>query len=562
MRPIDGTVGNMHEHQLLVSAGDKPFHSLGDVQIPPLSKSLELATMYFDVCIATYRMLHRPTVEHWLKKVVSNADNSLELSHGITRPQAAIILAILAFASFHEAKVNSSVNSSDDSELSLRHADELFCESVRLVDGETGYPQLESAQARLIQVLYRLSSSRMNQAWYDFGHTVLIISALGLHRRKNRRKKNQPQDYVEEQCRKRTFWVAYTLDKYLGVVFGRPRHYHDEDIDQDLPDSINDEDMTSVGPSEIGTDDCHINALIHHAMLARIAERISREVYSIKQIPEHERITSAHILGSELRKWKAQLPPILGVVNPSSLIPSFRRQAIALKISYCHAVILVHRPFLLKNIYRHSQEIRELAEQGIDECIVAAKTVLEIVDRMAREGKLFHAFWWTHYVSFCALVVVYVWAIQRKNNDEDAAQSYPGIFDRAERCLNHLAQATATNSPSRRYSIILRELRTEAKKKFGRYLPTNISSHESVEQGLHESVATPMCQPTNAIPGHGDHLFESPIEPTTSQLPGFLDDWQMTDWLDLDSSAFGPFPALGTESPDWIHDAARHAQLS
>ncbi|KAJ4357248.1 uncharacterized protein N0V89_001823 [Didymosphaeria variabile] len=538
------------------------MEQLGNVQIPPLPKSLELAAMYFDVCIATYRMLHRPTVERWLKKVVENASNSSDLSHGITRPQAAIVLAILAFASFHEAKVNSSVNSPKDIELSLCRADELFCESVHLVDAETGYPQLESAQARLIQVLYMLSSSRMNQAWYAFGHTVLIISALGLHRRKNRRKKNQPQDYVEEQCRKRTFWVAYTLDKYLGVVFGRPRHYHDEDIDQDLPDSINDEDMTSVGPSEVGTDDCHINALIHHAMLARIAERVSREVYSIKQIPEQERITSAHRLSSELQKWKAQLPPILGVVNPSSLIPSFRRQAIALKISYYHAVMLVHRPFLLKNINRHSQEIRALAEQGIDECIVAAQSVLEIVDRMARDGKLFHAFWWTHYVSFCALVVVYVWAIQRKNNDEDAVQRYPGIFDRAERCLNHLAQATATNSPSRRYSIILRELRAEAKKKFGRYLPTNVSSDEFVEQGSHEGLAMPIIQPTSAISGHEDSLFESPSDATTSHIPDFLDDWQTTDWLDLDSSAFGPFPALETESVDWMQEAAQHTPLS
>ncbi|KAJ4305552.1 hypothetical protein N0V90_001083 [Kalmusia sp. IMI 367209] len=558
-QPVDATMGKVDEHQLLVSAGDKPFQRMAKLQVPPLPRTLELAALYFSVCMATYRMLHRPTVEDWLKTVVENAEHGWPLWHRITRPQGAVALAVLAVASFHEAKIKGSNTSPDDSELSLRQADELFCESVQLVETETGYPKLESAQARLIQVLYLLTSSRVNQAWYAFGHTLLIISALGLHRRKDRRKQNQPRDYIEEQCRKRTFWVAYILDKYLGVVFGRPRHYHDDDIDQDLPDPVNDEDMTSKGPSDVGNDDCHIHSLIHHAKLAQIAERISREVYSIKAIPDHERIASSHRLGAELRVWKASLPPILGAVNPSSLIPSFRRQAIALKISYCHSVMLAHRPFLLKNIKLHSPEVRELAERSIDECLAASQSVLEIVDRMVREGNHFNAFWWTHYVAFCALVVVYVWAIQHSDHNGSVTKSYTNIFDRAERCLNHLAQATATNSPSRRYSIILQELRTEAKKRIDRAM----TSVESSRNGRNESFATSNLHSLpNAASGHWEILFGDPIESTGSQIPNFLDDWHTTDWLDLDSSAFGPFPMLTDDPINWMNNTAQPSGMS
>jgi hypothetical protein len=78
--------------------------------------------------------------------------------------------------------------------------------------------------------------------------------------------------------------VAYILDKYLGVIFGRPRHYHDEDIDQKFPDLVNDEDMTSAGPNGTSSNDCHVESLVYHAKLAQIAERISREVYSIKPV--------------------------------------------------------------------------------------------------------------------------------------------------------------------------------------------------------------------------------------------------------------------------------------
>lgn len=74
--------------------------------------------------------------------------------------------------------------------------------------------------------------------------------------------------------------VRHTLTPYLRF----DRHYHDEDIDQDFPTAVNDEDMTSTGPKTTSTDDCHIESLVYHARLAQIAEKISREVYSIKPV--------------------------------------------------------------------------------------------------------------------------------------------------------------------------------------------------------------------------------------------------------------------------------------
>lgn len=55
------------------------------------------------------------------------------------------------------------------------------------------------------------------------------------------------------------------LDRYLSVMFGRPRLLHDEDIDQDLPDEINDEDMLQEDPERrTGSADCMMIASILH----------------------------------------------------------------------------------------------------------------------------------------------------------------------------------------------------------------------------------------------------------------------------------------------------------
>lgn len=50
-------------------------------------------------------------------------------------------------------------------------------------------------------------------------------------------------NYIESESRRRTFWCAYTLDTYLSVSLGRPRSFHDEDIDTELPTCVEDHDI-------------------------------------------------------------------------------------------------------------------------------------------------------------------------------------------------------------------------------------------------------------------------------------------------------------------------------
>jgi hypothetical protein len=58
-----------------------------------------------------------------------------------------------------------------------------------------------------------------------------LILAIGIHR-KRRVETSNGVDLVELECRKRVFWCAYGLDNYLSAVLGRPRTFHDDDIDQ------------------------------------------------------------------------------------------------------------------------------------------------------------------------------------------------------------------------------------------------------------------------------------------------------------------------------------------
>jgi hypothetical protein len=230
------------------------------------------------------------------------------------------------------------------------------------------------------------------------------------------------------------------------------------------------------------------------------------------------------------------------------LITSFRRQSTVLKLAHAHAMMHANRLFLLAPLHAD-------ARAQVAECVGAARAVFDTVDGLATEGPIFHAFWWTHYVTFCALVVSYVWDIQLRRRgivltaDEQAA--HLALMELARRCQTHLAQATATNSPSRRYAVILEEFRSEA----------------MGQKGYQERELAVIAEPQFGGVVQGQ-MMEGPydpgvFEPQPVMMPAedsvppmaysLLDEWNTNDWLDLDASAFGPYMAdLDTASLQWM----------
>ncbi|KAJ5405095.1 hypothetical protein N7465_006379 [Penicillium sp. CMV-2018d] len=531
---------DMERNQLLTSAGDRPFHvdnSASDGFIPDAATARKLQEFYFETCVVTYRIFHRQTVEGWMEKFLKDRQLGKPIAQSIGNSRAAILLTIMAIATLRLEKVHGEMSTEDES-LVLQRSDELFCAGMRLTEMEVGFPRLESAQARLIQVLYLLQTARMNKGWYTFGNAFHITLSLGMHRRRDQKRDfpftSKRQNYITSECYKRTFWVAYIVDKYLSVVFGRPRLYQDGDIDQNFPDNINDEDMTPQGLS-ISDDpaDCYIDALIFHAKIARIIGKVSREVYSVSDLSNQDRLAAAHRSSRELHEWHASLPPHLGTVKPSTLVPSFRRQAIALQLAYSHALIHTNRPFLLTGG----------GSENVIECISATQASLELVNRMAGDNTLLHSFWWTHYVIFCALAVVYVWEIQRttRPTDEIDNQSVGKMFDLAEKCHGHLKRASTGLSQNKRYSIILDELRSEAQRcRMGNPPHPHQGGHPNGENNANTDTSFPFLQDLDMF---GSASVQEEI------MPNILDSFLFSDWQTLDSSAIFPFPDPNSVSP-------------
>jgi len=75
--------------------------------------------------------------------------------------------------------------------------------------------------------------------------------------------------------------------------------------------------------------------------------------------------------------------------------PLFRRQSFALTLSDGHARILLYRPFLLENVNSGTTrpDFREKIEEYVNDCLAAAMTITDIVDKMYQMEKAFNASW-------------------------------------------------------------------------------------------------------------------------------------------------------------------------
>lgn len=115
------------------------------------------------------------------------------------------------------------------------------------LSAERGPITLASIQARLCQCHYLLGQSCINHSWLLFGTTAHLALALGLQRKRARNSSDVLADIIDHECRKRVFWSLYKLDTYLSVMLGRPRTFQDEDIDQEYPEAIDDDNLGSPG---------------------------------------------------------------------------------------------------------------------------------------------------------------------------------------------------------------------------------------------------------------------------------------------------------------------------
>ena len=420
----------------------------------------------------------------------------------------------------------------------------LYIRSRQCLGQEVGKPCLESVQARFAACLYLLQTQRPNEAWYEFGTTVQMTFVLGLHHGKGWAMQHAKLDKAAQECQKRTFWAIATLDVYLAIILGRPALINDADCSQDFPEAVDDEELLGfeAEPQTSSKRDRIIEASILHAQIARTVRKAAKEQAAVSRHIDNRRIEAATKSNKEISAWEASLPVILsGAVNTSSLVPVYRRQVTVLGLARAHALMLVNRPMLLMEPTNSTLSV----QPHVRACLSAASATFDLLlSPASTESKTsLNALWFTSYVAFNAVAVVYIWLIQRARGrlvevqpparEEDLrlrAEEMQSYFDRQD-----------TDAPSLRYNAVLRELRQEVQRQ-ARRPPTRRPSVEPdlSEQGQPQLPGVPGLD--QATPWLTDDLID--WDSWASDIPLDPDLWSQ-----LETFPFGDY--LGTESHGW-----------
>lgn len=288
--------------------------------------------------------------------------------------------------------------------------------------------------------------------------------------------------------------------------------------------------------------------------ISRIVGQVLRNLYSIHPPSKSHRIELAAKYMRDLRDWRANIARFLdsNAIDSSLLIPVFKRQRNVLNLAYYHSIILIQRPFLLSN-FANLANIDKAPTSNIDtsqniaECLDAAMHIVRIVDEMFTGYGISSAFWFSQYYAFCAVVVLYVARIQQHLLDPELCKGY---FDAGQKCQAQLATISEVDCLSKRYCLVLEELRLEAARQTDRAaIPPHTAIANSVENGGLQSVSTVagLANPTSTSQNDAfaGHFYSGNIPPTPESVI-FSTNFLPTSSLMADLTSWGQFDSLVT----------------
>ena len=181
---------------------------------------------------------------------------------------------------------------------------------------------VQTLQAIVFMILFLQSSAKLATCYSYIGIALRSCCRLGLHRNL----KNE-FDLIEQEERKRIFWLIRKMDIYVGAMLGLPQLLSDDDVDQELPLGVDDEYITKDSILPMPTNHFSlIRATNAHTGLVSILQKVVKYIYPVRRFEgassgrlysiRHSRIRE---IEKELRTWMDNLP---GELRPSDDVTS------------------------------------------------------------------------------------------------------------------------------------------------------------------------------------------------------------------------------------------------
>lgn len=165
-------------------------------------------------------------------------------------------------------------------------------------------------------IIYFQSAGLMHSCYSYISLAIASAFRMGLHRCAVLKF----FDPIQQETRKRAFWVLQTMDTYVATMLGLPKNIRDEDLDQDFPLDVDDEFVTEGGVLPVPAGYLSNMAVVNaHTKLLLIMANVITYIYPNQKDLSRE-YASYHVDHVRIVKVEANLEEwFRNVVQPPAL---------------------------------------------------------------------------------------------------------------------------------------------------------------------------------------------------------------------------------------------------
>ena len=267
--------------------------------LPARQECYALLKDYFENFNCMFPLFHEPTFMHLVDK-----HYSLDPYEG--SGWWASLNVALAIA--HRLRVMSNVVGQEEDDHAWGYLKNAMAVMTELTMRNT---DLLSVQALLGMALFLQGTPNPQPSFFLVAAAIRLAHSIGLHKRGSGFNLND----VENEQRKRVFWIAYLLDKDICLRSGRPPSQDDDDMNVDLPsedppDNVGNIPLTNTANSKQDPAKKTMNLFRLMCTFAQIQSRVYKSLYSVRasRQSDGELLNTIGDLDDQLEKWKDSIP--------------------------------------------------------------------------------------------------------------------------------------------------------------------------------------------------------------------------------------------------------------
>ncbi|KAJ9414044.1 hypothetical protein FOXG_11931 [Fusarium oxysporum f. sp. lycopersici 4287] len=329
--------------------------------LPDYDVAVKLSDAYFKHIHPQYPFLHEPTFRTWEAMLYDSSQDFTETGFSFT--PLFFLNMVYAVAALLLPNTQSL-------------AGQLYI-SAQIYTDVLSKDNIESIQALLCYAMYSLRSLEGPSLWKISGLALRQCIELGYHR--GVKQFAPAANLLQQEMRKRVFWVAQGIDCTVAVRLGRPLGIPPQEIDAEFPSDVDDSAITDTGI--LGSPRNHssqpttsMSTAIHVFKLRYLWARIHTSLFSDTvrlSIDDHTYHARIEQLRVDLDTWLTNAPQARP--HESDDLSIFAKKA-WYETNYSHTILLLYRGQLV--------EYKESLQKIFEDCIEASRNICQTYRRL------------------------------------------------------------------------------------------------------------------------------------------------------------------------------------